>query len=280
MGAWATAIASNDTYADFYSEFIDLYNEGMDVPEITKKLIRENQDTINDTDDSSNFWFALAKAQWDYKQLEPSVLERVTTIIESGTDTTSWRELGASEKDIEKRKEALDKFLVTLQTEKPKAKPRKKTVITKPSFEKGDCLTLKLNNNNYGGVLVLEALDTNTGLNLIANTRLNQAEKPTLKDFEETEVLILNHGNWTNKPEIRWVFPLTQKTEKDIVIEKIGTLKIDKNYEYDAIANLTGSFSNFINQAEMQSESEKTKPKPETILSIKSLIKKKPWKLW
>jgi len=280
MGAWSTAIASNDTYADFYSEFIDLYNEGMDVPEITKKLIRENQDTINDPDDGSNFWFALAKAQWDYKQLEPSILEKVTTIIKSGADTTSWRDLGASEKDIEKRKEALDKFLVTLQTEKPKAKPRKKTVTTKPSFEKGDCLTFKLNNNNYGGVLVLESLDTNTGLNLIANTRLNQAEKPILKDFEETEVLILNHGNWTNKPEIKWVFPLTQKAEKDILIEKVGTLKIDKNYEYDAIDYRTGSFSNFINQAEMQSESEKTKSKPETILSIKSLIKKKSWKLW
>ena len=27
MGAWGTGISSNDTYADIYEQFIDLYNE-------------------------------------------------------------------------------------------------------------------------------------------------------------------------------------------------------------------------------------------------------------
>lgn len=70
MGAWGTAISSNDTYADIYGEFFDLYNDGLDVTEISKKLIADNQETINDKDDCNNFWFALAKAQWECKQLD------------------------------------------------------------------------------------------------------------------------------------------------------------------------------------------------------------------
>jgi hypothetical protein len=39
MGAWGTAISSNDTYADIYSEFFNLYNDGLEVDEISKILI-------------------------------------------------------------------------------------------------------------------------------------------------------------------------------------------------------------------------------------------------
>ena len=84
MGAWGTAISSNDTYADIYGEFFDLYNDGQSVEDISKKLITDNQETINEPDDSNNFWFALAKAQWECKQLDNDILERVKQIIETG----------------------------------------------------------------------------------------------------------------------------------------------------------------------------------------------------
>ena len=64
MGSWGTGISSNDTFADIYGQFIDLYNEGLSVSEITKKLIVENQDAINDAEEASNFWFAIANGQW------------------------------------------------------------------------------------------------------------------------------------------------------------------------------------------------------------------------
>ena len=83
MGAWGTAISSNDTYADIYDEFFDLYNEGQSVEDISKKLIADNQETINEPDDSNNFWFALAKAQWECKQLDTELLERVKEIIQT-----------------------------------------------------------------------------------------------------------------------------------------------------------------------------------------------------
>lgn len=184
MGAWGTAISSNDTYADIYDEFFDLYNEGQSLEEISKKLIADNQETINEPDDSNNFWFALAKAQWECKQLETKILERVKQIIETGSDLQVWRRLDADEKNIKKRKVVLEKFWADLQTERPKTKPRKKKVIKQPPFDKGDCLTFKLANGNYGGAVVLEAIkDTEYGHTLIATTRINQPTKPTKNRF-------------------------------------------------------------------------------------------------
>ncbi len=123
MGAWGTGISSNDTYADVYDEFFELYDEGLSVSEITEKLIASNQETINEPDSSNDFWFALAKAQWECKQLDTDLFERVKNIIETGADINVWRRLDADEKSIKKRKAVLDKFLVQLQTErlKPKA---------------------------------------------------------------------------------------------------------------------------------------------------------------
>lgn len=81
MGAWGAAISSNDTYADIYGEFFDLYNDGLDVDEISKKLVLDNKEIIDDTDDSNNFWFALAKAQWECKQLDKSVFDRIKKLL-------------------------------------------------------------------------------------------------------------------------------------------------------------------------------------------------------
>src|SRR5690606_9910284 len=129
MGAWGTAISSNDTYVDIYGEFFNLYNDGLDVAEISKKLIADNQEIINDKDDCNNFWFALAKAQWECKQLDKEIFNLVKKVVETGADIEVWRQLDADEKDIKKRKIVLDKFLADLQTERPKAKSRKKNII-------------------------------------------------------------------------------------------------------------------------------------------------------
>ena len=281
MGTWGTAISSNDTYADIYSEFTELYNDGMNVPEITAKLISEYPDIVNDPDDSNNFWFAIAKAQWDYKQTDSEIFNKVRNIINSGTDLQIWEDLDASEKDIAKRKIILDKFLETLESEKSKAKARKKIKITTPYFEKGECFTFKLDNGNYGGAVVLEATQVkHLGVNLIATTRINQPEKPSLKDFENAEVLVLNHSKWDNKPYIKWVSSTGKySTEIEPFINKIGKLDVKKHYDSKTHNYMYGSFY-IIEQLNLQFESEKTKEKPTIKITIKSLIKEKTWKFW
>jgi len=282
MGAWGTAISSNDTYADIYGEFFDLYNDGLDVAEISKKLIADNQETINDTDDSNNFWFVLAKAQWECKQLDKDIFDRVKKVIETGVDLEVWRQLDADEMDIKKRKAVLDKFLADLQTDRPKAKSRKKKIIRQPVFEKGDCLSFKLENGNYGGSVILEAIkDSEYGHNLIATTRLNQPNKPTKKDFENAEILIMNYANWDNNPNVKWYLPIRHKHTAHL-IEKVENIEVQINY--DIKNSMLGFVSDFdiwiIQVVDLQLKSEETKPRSTTKQTIKELTKKSKWKLW
>lgn len=282
MGAWGTAISSNDTYADIYGEFFDLYNEGLDVTEISRKLIANNQETINDTDDSNNFWFALAKAQWECKQLDKEIFVRVKTIIETGADLEVWRQLEADEKDIKKRKVVLDKFLADIETERLKAKTRKKKIIRQPVFEKGDCLTFKLENGNYGGAVVLEAIkDSEYGHNLILTTRINQPNKPTKRDFENAEVLVINYASWDNKSVVQWYLPIRHKKTAHL-IEKVDSIDVQINYDINNSMNdFVADFDIWVIQvADRQFKSEETKPRSAVKQTVKELTRKSKWKLW
>src|SRR6266700_4226275 len=120
MGTWGTGISSNDTYADVYGEFFDLYDDGLSIPKISTKLAAKYFESINDPYDASNFWFALAKAQWECKALDKKLLDKIDEIIESGEDLGAWRRLEASEKDIRKRETVLRAFSEKLHSEKPK----------------------------------------------------------------------------------------------------------------------------------------------------------------
>jgi hypothetical protein len=283
MGNWGTAIKSNDTYADIYGLFFDLYNDGLEVKDITQKLIAENQETITDPDDCNNFWFALAKAQWECKQLDNELLQRVKQIIETGADLEVWRQLDAEEKDVSKRKVVLDKFLAELLSERPKAKARKKKIIRQPVFAKGDCLSFKLANGNYGGAVVLEAIyDTELGSNLIANTRLNQETEPSAKDFENAEVLVLSFANWKDKPDIIW-FSYASYKRDTIELKVVSKINVELNYKTDDYSKgfyYGGSGDSLKEQADRQFQFEQSNARPQKKITIKELIRKSKWKLW
>lgn len=242
MGTWGTGISSNDTYADVYDEFADLYNEGFSVPVITSKLIAKNQETINTQQDSANFWFAIANAQWEYKELDPEILSKVKHIILSGEEIKNWHELGATSTDVKAREKALAKFLVKIQTNKANAKKRTKKKLYDSLFEKGDCLTYIMNNGNYGGALVLtDEKNTIAGVNVIAFTTIDQPNKPILTDFTNSHIYIqrvkqisINKDklveNWVDTPQIGDMYALAYK-DTIIKIEIVGKLPIYKEYK-------------------------------------------------
>jgi len=280
MGVWGTAISFNDTFADIYSEFFDLYDNGLEVNEISDKLILKYQQVIDDIDDSNNFWFALAKAQWECKSLSQEVYNRVKEVIETDADLLIWRKLEADEKEIKKRKTVLDKFLADLKTERTKVKPRKKKNIRRPVFEKGDCLTFKLENGNFGGAVVLEAIkNSEYGYNLIATTRINQVNKPVKKDFQDAEILMVDYGNLDNKPSVTWYLPIRHKQIAHL-IEKVDNIEVQ--VMYDLNNSLFGHIADFdmhiIHAVDEQLKSAQTHLRPLTKQTIKKLIKKKWWK--
>ncbi len=261
MGAWGTAISSNDTYADVYADFFDLYNEGWEVKDVSKKLVEDNSEVIGDEDDANNFWFALAKAQWECKQLDGDVFQRVKQIIESGEDLEVWRNLGASNGDLKKRKAALDKFLVQLQTDKPKPRRRKKKRIVEPVYKKGDCLAYKLENGNYGGAIVLEAVNGDEyGLNLIAALEINQPQIPDSKNFEKSNVLVMSFALWKEEPAISWMYASSLKKDK-AKPEVVANIEVQKQFNPNDFSDkftYGGSINNLIEVARLQFEHEKS----------------------
>lgn len=285
MGTWGTAIKDSDAFADIYSEFFDLYNKGGQPEIISKKIVDDNWEILEIEEEKNSLWFALALAQWETKSLDPKVLSTVEEIISSGADLKIWLDLGASEQDIKKRKIALDKFLEKIKSDRPKAKPRKREKLKTLIFATGDCLVFKLTNGNYGGAVVL-ATDNNpeTAYNLVATTRLNQSNKPTLKDFENAEVLICNFGQWQDKVDVTWYMPDLFYKDYAEIYENIGKISVDleydtKNYEgkgYLFKPSYTSGWS-MNSAAERQFDSELTKPKPTKTLSIKQLTKKEKW---
>ncbi len=279
MGTWGTAISSNDTYEDIFSEFMDLYNEGLEASEITKKIINQSTNLIEDYEDKNNFWFAVAMAQWQCKSLDPDLFKRVKTIIETGEEIKIWEELGADIKDINKRKIVLDKFLEKLSTEKDRPRKRKRKILRDSIFEKGDCLSFRLDNGNYGGAFVLTSeKQTEFGMNMIATTTLNLKEKPTTNDFKKAFVLIRKEEfglkGYQDREMISWYYAQFFK-KSTVEFEVVGNLKVDKEYKFDHDYTGASQWNTIKTNIEINEQIISEKGKPDKKLKLSKLIKKR-----
>ncbi len=276
MGTWGTAISSNDTYKDVYSEFMDLYNDGLEVQEITDIIVKRNSEIIDDPEDGHNFWFAIAMAQWQCKALDNNVFNKVIQIVENDDDIKSWHVLGASRKDIDKRKGVLKAFIEKLSTETPKVKRRKKKILRDSIFLKGDCLVFKLHSGNYGGAFVLASeKQTEYGMNLIATTTLDQKEIPTVEDFKNSYVLIRkiqwSPKHWRDSESISWYYSKFFK-KSTINLTVVGNLKVDKEYHLDKDFRSFSQWDNIKETVESNPENIKERGKPDKTLRLKKLI--------
>ena len=276
MGTWGTAISSNDTYKDIYSEFMDLYNDGLEVPDITEKLITRNSEFIDDPEECHNFWFAIAMAQWQCKALDNNVFNKVKQIVENGEDLKTWHDLGASRKDIDKRKDVLKVFIEKISSENPKARRRKKKILRDSIFQKGDCLVFKLQNGNYGGALVLASeKQTEFGMNLIATTTIDQKEIPAVEDFKKAFVLIqkiqLFPKQWRDFESLSWYYAQFFK-KSTINLTVIGNLKVDKEYHSEKDYRSFSQWDNIKKTVELNPENIKERGKPNKRLKLKNLI--------
>jgi hypothetical protein len=130
MGTWNTTIKGNDTTLDIYQNFFDRYNEGQNPIEVSKSIKNDFKEYFQDSDDRNNSLLGLALAQWETNCLEPKIYKEVKEIIDSKNDLKLWKELGADERTINRRKKVLDKFLNQISTERPKPKRR-----VRPKFD-------------------------------------------------------------------------------------------------------------------------------------------------
>ena len=138
MGNWDTKITSNDTFQDVYRAYFALYNDGVEVAIITKRIESDFSDNFQDYDDRNSSLFGLALAQWESKSLDPKLFDQIKQIIETESDLELWKESGGNDKTLTARRKALEKFLVQLCKERDTAKRRYKG---KFHFEKINLVT-------------------------------------------------------------------------------------------------------------------------------------------
>ena len=239
MGTWGTGMTSNDTFCEVYERFFEYYNGDYEIEKISGILEKDFSETLSLQEVANEYWFALAKAQWDIGCMQDAVKEKVRSVVISEADLKLWKELGGTEKDIKARKQVLQKFLVKLDQVNKAPKKRKKTRVKTAIFKKGDCITFRLDDNYYGGAIILEdiVVDGKLGINYIARTILKTFNKPTANDFLETKVFFAERNIFdgqkfidVNVPDLLWISPRGFSKCRDL-FEVICKMKIIKNYD-------------------------------------------------
>lgn len=119
MGAWGTAVFSNDTASDVRSEFRDLIADGLDASAATDRLVTSYEPGTGG-EDQSDFWLGLAVAQHRLGRLLPEVHDQAVQAAQQ-EDLSRWEA-----EDRPKRVRAVEKALAELAAPQPAARPVKK----------------------------------------------------------------------------------------------------------------------------------------------------------
>jgi hypothetical protein len=64
MGAWGPAIFSDDTACDVREDYKDCLGDGLTPSEATDRILLEWKESLEDFDEQSVVWLALAATQW------------------------------------------------------------------------------------------------------------------------------------------------------------------------------------------------------------------------
>jgi len=131
--------------------------------------------------------------------------------------------------------------------------------------------------------VVLEALhNTANGYNLIVTTRINQPNKPNKIDFEKSEVLILNFGNYNEKQCIHWFSPIRFKKVSHL-FDKCANIPVNRDFDPNKLGyDFCGDFDIWIiEQANRQFDFEKKNRSSIKRIKLKEITgSKSKWSLW
>jgi hypothetical protein len=141
MGAWGTALFSDDTAADVRDGYRDLIGDGFTSPEATDTLVKEWGDALSDSDEASVFWLALASTQWQCGRLEPRVKSMALAIIDQGSDLRRWRD---DPKLLKKREAVLAKLQAQFLSPQPPEKRIPKRYRNTCEWEVGEVIAYRL----------------------------------------------------------------------------------------------------------------------------------------
>lgn len=167
MGCWGMGITQSDDYMDVYERFMEEYEIGKPIIDITNDILEE---WLNEFDANDgvlhDVYFALGKAQWMCGGITNEILIKIEDIIVSEGNIKFLRELNVNENDLKIRKKNLVNFLSALKEPRGKCKKRKiseekyiasgKPKTRLPQVHEGDLLCYSYNNHYHPFAVVKE----------------------------------------------------------------------------------------------------------------------------
>jgi hypothetical protein len=114
VGTWGVGILDNDAAADVHAD-CGLLLRDMSPEKTLERMMELHGAKLKWREERNNFWFGIACAQLDAGVLQQEVYEQARTCIASGADLELWRELKASERDIQARSVELNGFLARME---------------------------------------------------------------------------------------------------------------------------------------------------------------------
>lgn len=141
MGVWGTALFSDDLASDIREDYTNFVGDGLSGPEATSRILSEYKSSLDDPQQTSVVWLALAAVQWQLGRLEPRVLDHALEIIESGSDLKRW---DARLPDYAKRRTMLEKLRARITSPQPREKKVRKRVRHTCGWNIGDLFSYQL----------------------------------------------------------------------------------------------------------------------------------------
>ncbi len=204
MGAWGTAIFSDDIAADVRDDFKDKIANRKTPLDATNEMIAENQAILEDSDDAAVFWLSLAATQWKLGRLVDFVKQKAIDIIDNGQDLERWR---ADLRQLKQRKVVLEKLKVQLNSEQPPPKKIYPPFISDTILEIGDLVLYKHPSGNSAYLKVVEIFEDKGG----KHTKVQILD---YYDHETFDMVLLSNTGFKDK--ISKVIVDDQEVEKKI----------------------------------------------------------------
>lgn len=100
MGTWGVDIFDDDFAFDIKGDYEDILSSGLSHEAVTKTLVNEYQDALDDPEESCVFWLALASIQLEHNALLNNVKTNALDVINSERDLLRWEGLQDKRKPI------------------------------------------------------------------------------------------------------------------------------------------------------------------------------------
>ena len=90
MGAWGTALYSDDTTCEVRDRYVEILRDGLDAESAVAAVLKEYGDVLEDREVDCLVTFALADTAWKHGRLSESLRRRAANLLAAGGDVFVW----------------------------------------------------------------------------------------------------------------------------------------------------------------------------------------------